>query len=48
MHPSRSTLSVLSLYVDDLQIIYRRSDLRIIETNLQQCLNKMQEWTRKK
>ena len=36
-----------SLYVDDLQISYRHSDLRIIETTLQQCLGKIHEWTKK-
>ena len=31
-----------SLYVEDLQIGYRHSDLQTVETKLQQCLNKVQ------
>ena len=33
-----------SLYVDDFQICYRLSNMRIIERQLQLCLNKLQQW----
>ena len=33
-----------SLYVDDFQICYRLSNMRIIERQLQLCLNKHQQW----
>ena len=36
-----------SLYVGDLQIGYRHSDLNITKVELQQCLNRLHEWTKK-
>jgi len=33
-----------SLYVDDFLICYRLKHIHIIESHLQQCLNKLQEW----
>ena len=34
-----------SLYVDDLQLAFRHSDLQVIETKMQQCLPRIQQWT---
>ena len=34
-----------SLYVDDLQLSYRHSDLLIAKEKLQECLNRITEWT---
>ena len=33
-----------SLYVDDFQVCYRWSNMSIIESQLQLCLNKLQQW----
>ena len=38
---------ISSLYVDDLQIGYRHSDLSIIKIELQQCLNRLHDWTKR-
>jgi hypothetical protein len=34
-----------SLYVDDLQIAYRHSDLNVIKTKMQECLDSVSLWT---
>ena len=36
-----------SVYVDDLQLSYRYSDLLITKEKLQECLNRITEWTNK-
>ena len=38
---------ISSLYVHDLQVGYRRSDLRVIKEELQQCVNRISEWMQK-
>jgi ribonuclease HI len=34
-----------SLYVDDFQLAYRHSDLKVIQTKLQACLDLVSQWT---
>ena len=38
---------ISSLYVDDLQIGYRHSDLRVLKKELQRCLNRISDWTQR-
>ena len=43
----RDSRFVASLYVDDFQLGYRHSDLRVIKDKLQQCLDNAGEWAKR-